>query len=162
MVFCHSLPFSRDSAGRLAARVRAQGVDLVRGDVQLVAVPVVEHQVIALDVADLALHHAAETGHAVLEVHHVVARFHVVEKGGHRSGPWPGDAMGAVAAGEVALGQHGHFQRRAYETALDRHGHNLHPGTELAHHRSVEALVAQRLGEPSAALVSFSAQTATV
>ena len=70
--------------------------------------------------------------------------------------------MGAVAAGEVALGQDGHSQRRAYEAAIDLHGHHLHARAEVAHHRGVEALVAQRLGDPRAALVSFSAHTATV
>ena len=145
--FC-LLPLAAVQAGqrrRLTTRVRAKRVDLVRGYVQLVAVAVIEHQVVALDVADGPLYHAAETGHAVLEMHDVVPGLHVVEKCRHRRRPGPADAVGAMAAGEVAFGQDRHLQRRVDETALDGHRHDLQAGAELVHHRGVETLVAQRL-----------------
>ena len=57
----------------VTAGVVADGVDLVGRDVQLVVAPVLEQQVVALDVADRAFHHPAEAGDAVLVVHDVVA-----------------------------------------------------------------------------------------
>ena len=161
LVFCHSLPFKRDKSRLFAPRVRPQGVDLVGGHVKFVAVAVFEQSIVALDVANRAFDHAAETGHAVLEMHDVVPGLHVVEEGGHLGGPWPGRPVGPPAAREVALGQDRQSERRVYETPVDRGYDNVSaaacPDVEsAAHSRPVcnfgnDALVLQRLGQPRCA-----------
>ena len=96
---------------RVAARVVADGIDLVGGHVELVAAAVLQQQVVALGAAEGALHHAAVAGDAVLVVHE--------EPLGVRApGPWA--PMGAAAAGHVVLGQDGELHARQDEAPLER------------------------------------------
>ena len=83
--------------GRVAAGVVADGVDLVGRDVELVAAPVLEQQVVALGAAHGLLDHAAVAGHAVLVVDDVVARLEVVEEALGVGAPGPGRAGGPAA-----------------------------------------------------------------
>ena len=94
----------------------------------------------------LALYHAAEAGHAVLEVHDVVARLHVVEKGRHRAARGRATRWGrrrpvrSPSASTASLSA-GYMKPRSMGAAT-----TCTPGPELAHHRGAEALVAQMTG----------------
>ena len=93
---------------RVPAGVGGEQLDLVGGQVQLVAAPVLEEQVVAGGAPHGPGDHAAVRGHPVLAVDHVAARGQVVEEAVDRSGPGPGLAVGPAPAGDVGLGQHGH------------------------------------------------------
>ena len=138
-------------AGGLAAHVLAQRVDLVAGHVQLVAALVRQQQVVALDPADGALHHALVLAHAVLVVHHVVAGPQVFEEAGALAFARPGLAVAAAAAGEVALGNDGQLRGGQQEAAVQGGHRHVAAGTgEVgvgAGHAELEAAVAQQLGE---------------
>ena len=55
------------------AHVAGQPVGLVDGHVQLVALGILDEQIFALDLLDLALHQPAEAADAKVHVHHVIA-----------------------------------------------------------------------------------------
>ena len=88
----------------LAPDVLAKRVDLIAGDVQLVAALVPQQQVVALDPADRALDHALVVPDTVLVVHDVVARLQVLEEAGALPLARPWLTVGASPAGEVAFG----------------------------------------------------------
>ena len=105
---------------RLAADVLAQHVDLVRRHVQLVVALVGDEQVVALDAADRALDHALVAADAVLDVDDVVARLEVLEEAGAVASARPRPAVGAAAAGEVALGDDRQLGRRQRDAVVQR------------------------------------------
>ena len=105
---------------RVAARVVADGVDLVGGHVELVAAAVLQQQVVALGAAKGALHHAAVAGDTVLVVHDVIADLEVFEEPLGVRAPGPRPPMGAAAAGHVVLGQHGELHARQDEAPFER------------------------------------------
>jgi len=65
------------------AHVLGDAVELVDRDVKLVALGVLEQEVVALDAADLLAHHVVEERDAVRGVHDVIAR---LEGEGDRGG----------------------------------------------------------------------------
>src|SRR6478735_2259950 len=105
---------------RLAADVLAQGVDLVAGDVQLVAALVRQEEVVALDPADGPLGHALVPADAVLVVDDVRTGLEVLEDGRALALARPGATVGAAPAGEVRLGDHGQLGRRDRAAAVQR------------------------------------------
>ena len=115
-------------ARRVTARVRPDGVDLVRGHVELVVAAVLEEQVVALHPADGPLDHAAEAGDAVLVVHDVVAGVEVLEEPGALALAGAGAAVGASAPGELVLGEHGEPHRGQQEAALEGGDHDAGAG----------------------------------
>ena len=110
---------------RLAADVLAQRVDLVAGDVQLVAALVAQQQVVALDPADRALDHALVVTDAVLVVHDVVAGLQVLEEAGALPLARPWLTVGAPPAGEVALGDDRQLGFRQRAAAVQRSGDDV-------------------------------------
>ena len=99
--------------GRVAPGVGGEQLDLVGGQVEPVAAPVLEEQVVAGGAAHGPGDHAPVAGHPVLAVDDVAARGQIVEEPVHRAGPGAGLAVGPAATGDVGLGQHGHLGRRA-------------------------------------------------
>src|SRR5947209_6579676 len=104
---------------RLAARVVAHGVDLVGGDVELVAALVLEEQVVTLGPSDGALDHASVPGDAVLMVDDEVARLQILEEALRVGAPGAGSAVGTPPTGDVALGEDGKLGVGEHETSLE-------------------------------------------
>ena len=111
--------------GAVAARVVADRVDLVGGDVEPVVALVLEQQVVAVDAADGPLDHAAVAGHAVLVVDDVVALLEVVEEALGVAAAGPGPPVGAAPAGEVGLGQQRQLDPAQDRAPLERGDHDL-------------------------------------
>ncbi len=150
-----SAPPRRCSAGRLAADVVAHGVDLVRRHVELVAALVLEQQVVAVDAADRALHHAAVAADAVVVVDDVVARAEVLEDAGGLAAAGPGRAVGAPAAGEVGLGEHGELDVGQHDAGVQRRHDDVAARSRqvdvaVGDERQLDAGVAQQLGQAGA------------
>ena len=96
---------------------------LVGGDVELVAAPVLEQQVVAFDAPDGALGHPRVAADAVLVVHDEVAGLErVVEVCAATRAPRP--AVHTPPAGEVGLGDHGHLRPRDDDAALEGRDNN--------------------------------------
>jgi hypothetical protein len=117
----------------------AHGVDLVGGNVQPVAPPVLEEQVVPLRLAsgaggpggaDCPSHHAAVAGDAVLVVDDEVARLEVVEERLGVGAPGTRPAVRPAAAGDVALDQHCEPELGEHEAPLE--GLDDHPPAALA------------------------------
>src|SRR3546814_9178379 len=89
-----------------ASRRRHTRCALVTG-VQTCALPI-----FAVDAADGPLDHAGVAGHAVLVVHHVVARLEVVEEALGVALADSGLAVGPAPAGEIVLGDDRSEERR--------------------------------------------------
>ena len=115
--------------GCLTAHVLADAVDLIAGDVELVAAFVGEQQIVALDAANGALDHAFVVADTVLVVHHIVAGLEVFEEATALALARAGLAMRAAATGEIAFGDHRHLGRRNGETAMQRSGDHVATGT---------------------------------
>ena len=114
--------------GCLTAHVLADAVDLIAGDVELVAAFVGEQQIVALDAANGALDHAFVVADTVLVVHHIVAGLEVFEEATALALARAGLAMRAAATSEIALGDHRHLGRRNDEAAMQRSGDHVAAG----------------------------------
>ncbi len=110
--------------GRVAAGVVADGVDLVGRDVELVAPPVLEQEVVALGPAHGLLDHAAVLADAVLVVDDVVARAEVVEEALGVGAPRAGRPVGPAPAGDVALDEDGQLDLGEDEAPLEGLDHD--------------------------------------
>ena len=110
--------------GRVAAGVVADGVDLVGRDVELVAPPELEEEVVALGPAHGLLHHPAVLADAVLVVDDVVARVEVVEEALGVGAPGPGRPVGPAPAGDVALDEDGQLDLGQDEAPLEGLDHD--------------------------------------
>ena len=95
--------------GRLAARVRGDGLDLVDREVQAVRTAVLEDQVVARGPAHGARRHTLEAGHPVLAVDHEAPDLEIVEEPVCRPGPGSGPAVRDPAAGHVGLRENRHL-----------------------------------------------------
>ena len=104
---------------RLAADVLTQHVDLVGGDVQPVIALVGHEEVVPLDAAHRALDHALVTADAVLGVDDVHAGLEVLEDAEGLTAP-ARPAMGATAAGEVALRDDRQLGGRERDAVVER------------------------------------------
>ena len=124
---CHSEPPSRLHRRRVASGIGREQLDLVGGQVELVAAPVLEQQIVAGGPAHGPGDHPAVAGHAVLAVDDVIARGEVVEEAVDGPGPGPGLAVGAAAPGDVGLGQNGHLRSGKDEAPVDSRHHD--PGS---------------------------------
>jgi hypothetical protein len=132
---------------RLAADVLAQHIDLVRRHVQPVVSLVGDEQVVALDPADAALDHPLVAADAVLDVDHVHAGLEVLERGQPRA-PRTGTAVGAAAAGDVALRDDGQPGGGKGDAVVERSDDDVPAGTGQVARAGgvdgeVEALVAK-------------------
>ena len=116
-----------------AADVLADGVDLIAGDVELVAALVGEQQIVTLDAADAALDHALVVADAVLVVHNVVAGLQVFEEPGALPLAWPRLAMGAASSCEITFGNDRDLGR-GHDAAAMQWGDD-HPTTRLERDR---------------------------
>ena len=82
----------------VAAGVRRDRVDLVGGDIELVAAAVLQQEIVALGAADGAAYEAAVAGDPVHVVDDVGPRGEIVEETLHRPRPRPRDRGAAGAA----------------------------------------------------------------
>ncbi len=140
-------------AWRVAARVHAHAVDLLRRHVQPVVTAVLQQQVVALDPADRPLHHPGVAGDAVVVVHDVAADLEVVEGSLRGAAPRSRRAVRSPATGEVGLGQHRELHRRQDHPALDRRTGDDHAARArhvdaVVRHRVAHAVVAKQLVDP--------------
>ena len=112
---------------RLAPCVGRDGVDLLGRQVEPVAAPVLELEVVALGAADRARHHAGEAGDAVHVVDDVVTRSEVVEEtfGGTR--PRPRLAVRPPPAGHVRLGDDGELRAGDEGAPVERRDDDVTP-----------------------------------
>ncbi len=110
--------------GRVAAGVVADGVDLVGRDVELVAPPVLEQEVVALGPAQGLLDHAAVLADAVLVVDDVIARAEVVEEALGVGASRAGCPVGPAPAGDVALDEDGQLDLGEDEAPLEGLDHD--------------------------------------
>ncbi len=104
----------------LATRVQPDGVDLVRGHVELVATAVLEQQVVALDSSHRASRHPREPADPVDLVHHVVARAEILEERLRVASRRASDTVGTATTGQVRLGEQGEPRSGQDRAALDR------------------------------------------
>ena len=150
-----ALPFRAPQAvdgRRLAPGVGLDGVDLVGGDVELVAAAVLQEEVVAFRPGDGPGDHAAVAGDAVLVVHDEVARLEVVEEALREPGAGARPAVGPPAPGEVSLGQHRQPQGGQHEAPLQGLDHD--PSARcgqvggLVDHRQADPLLPQDGGQP--------------
>ena len=145
--------------GRLPAGVVADGVDLVGGDVELVAAPVLDQQVVALDPADGPLDHAAVAPDPVLDVDDEVAGLQVGEEAGRVPGPGAGDPVGPAPAGHVLLADHGEAAGREDAAPLEAgHDHVATGGRRVAAPLEADPFVAERLGHPGGRALAVGGQ----
>ena len=125
----------------------ADRVDLVGRHVEPVVALVLQQQVVAFDAADGPLDHAAVAGDAVLVVDDVVALLEVVEEALGVAPAGPGPPVGAAAAGEVGLGQHGQPDAAEHRAALERRHHDLGP----------DALAGEQVADPGGRAIAVGA-----
>ena len=104
--------------GCLSADELSESVDLVGGDVELVAPLVRDQQVVTLDASDGPLDHAVVLADAVLVVDDEVAGLEVFECGRSLAALFAGRAVGASAASEVTLGNDCHLRIRQCAAAM--------------------------------------------
>ena len=93
--------------GCFATDVLTNHANLFGGDIQLVATLVRNEQVVTLNAADGALHHAFVFAHTVMCVHDIAAGLQVFEHcGGRATAGWLGSTC-ATPATEIGLGDNG-------------------------------------------------------
>ncbi len=106
--------------GRVAAGIGSEEVDLIGGEVELVARAVLEQQVVAGRTAHGAGDHASVPCNAVLAVDDEVAGREVVEESVDRPGTSAGLPVRPTPAGHVGLGHHRDPTSGEHETAVER------------------------------------------
>ena len=110
-------------AGNLAARVAADGGELVGGDVETVLAVVGEQQVVAFDPADLAMDQSLEASDAVMVVNDVVAGTQVaIPLADLAYAPGAVPAVGAPAPGDLLLPHHPDAEPVGDEATVDTDG----------------------------------------
>ena len=113
--------------GRLAPAVGGDGLDLVDREVEPIAAPVLQDQIVTGGPAHRPRGDPLEAGHPVLAVHHEAPDGQVVEEAVGGAGPRSGPSVRQAPAGDVGFGQHGHLAVRKDEAA--REGRRHHEGT---------------------------------
>ena len=142
-ICCQRLPPSFESSGLLAAADVAGDLrQLLRRDEDLVAVAVLELEVVAGDPGDGARVEAGEAGDAVVLVDDVVAGGEVAERGEAAAARRRGG--GAAAVDEPPVGDHGELQRRARRSRRRSAPRRTGPPAETGAGPSAE----DRRGEP--------------
>ena len=139
--------------GGLPPAVGGDRLDLVDGEVQPVAAPVLQDQVVTRRPPHGPRRDAFEPGHTVLAVHHETSHGEVVEEAVGGAGPRPGPPVGHAPAGDVGFGQHGHPAVREDEAGRQGGGHHGGPGlpAALVLDRDVETLLGQHGRQPRGA-----------
>ncbi len=138
--------------GGLTSAVEPDRLDLVRRDVEPVAAPVLEQQVVAVAAVDGPGHHPAEPGDTVLVVHDERALVQVVEELLGIATPAPGPPMGPAPPGEVGLGQHRELERRQHRAPFHGSHHEMTAGNgeigPRAGRRQFQTVHRQQVAEP--------------
>ena len=139
--------------GGLPPAVGGDRLDLVDGEVEPVAAPVLQDQVVAGRPPHRPRGDTFEPGHAVLAVDHETSHGEVVEEAVGGPGPRPGPPVGHAPAGDVGFGQHGHLAVREDEAGRQGGGHHDGAGlpAALVSDRDVEALLGQHGRQPRGA-----------